>query len=130
MEDMVLVAGKNLSEEGSLFTGREDMETLDERVLDHLSCGGRAKEDGERGLALESALHSLHFGFAGEETGETCKGVFGTELGAFVMLSNLTAGFFQEMPGFGEGTDGLGRLRGWSALLDEVIEIYIHCLGR
>ena len=88
------------------------MERLDEGVLDHLSCGARAKENSERRLALESAFDSLHFGLAGEEAGETCKGVFGTDLGPFIMLGNLTAGFVQETPGFGEGADGLGRLRG------------------
>ena len=101
------------------------MERLEEEVLGHLSCRAGAKENGERGLALESAFDSLHFGLAGEETRETCKGMFGTDLGAFLMLGDLTAGFIQETPGLGEGADGLGRLRGWSAaLLNEVIGIY------
>ena len=101
------------------------MERLDDGVLDHLSCGTRAKENGERGLALESAFDSLHFCLAREEAGETCKGVFGTDLGAFIMLGNLAAGFFQETPGLCEGADCLGGLRRWSALLTGVIEMYI-----
>ena len=70
-------------------------EVLDETCVTHLPNARRAEQDGERWLALQSALDGLLFMFTREEPRETREGVGGADLGSFACFLELLAGFVE-----------------------------------